>query len=183
MRNEDMLQSVLVGHNFPLFKKPWLIVRICNGWVPGAIMGGPARDEFMKKIPGRQGHPGPHPWRGHEEETWQARPSRIRDPPGWPRPLPHPHILPPFLLLFLFTLLQILVLPAESSPAPLPLNKDQLKTLTNKSPGRWYPMKGPGMKEMLQCKPFCWHSGLFDKYVLSLHKMLMIVLNILSTVR
>ena len=28
---------------------------------PGAIMGGPARDEVMKKIPGRQGRPGPHP--------------------------------------------------------------------------------------------------------------------------
>ena len=42
--------------------------------------------------------------------------------------------------------------------------------LINKSPGRWYPMKGPGMKEMLQFKPFCWHSGLFDKYVLSLQK-------------
>ena len=27
-------------------------------------------------------------------------------------------------------------------------------------------MKGPGMKEMLQFKPFCWHSGLFDKCVL-----------------
>ena len=27
----------------------------------GAIMGGPTRDEVMKKIPGRQGHPGPHP--------------------------------------------------------------------------------------------------------------------------
>ena len=29
--------------------------------LPGAIMGGPARDEVMKKIAGRQGHPGPHP--------------------------------------------------------------------------------------------------------------------------
>ena len=27
----------------------------------GTVMGGPARDEVMKKIPGRQGHPGPHP--------------------------------------------------------------------------------------------------------------------------
>ena len=43
-------------------------------------------------------------------------------------------------------------------------------------------MKGPGMKEMLQFKPFCWHSGLFDKCVLPLKKMLMIVLDILSTV-
>ena len=75
------------------------------------------------------------------------------------------------------------MLPAERSPAPLSLNEDQLKTLINKSPGRWYPMKGPGMKEMLQFKPFCWHSGLCDKYVLSSQKMLLIVLNILSTVR
>ena len=44
-------------------------------------------------------------------------------------------------------------------------------------------MKLPGMKEMLQFKPFRWHSGLFDKCVLSWHKMLLIVLNILSTVR
>ena len=83
-----------------------------------------------------------------------------------------PCILPPCLLLFLFALLRILVVPAESSPAPLSLNKDQLKALINKSPGRWYPMKGPGMKEMLQFKPFCWHSGLFDKHVLPLQKML-----------
>ena len=64
--------------------------------LPGAVMGGPARDEVMKKIPGRQGRPGPHPWRGHKEKTWQARPSRIRDPPGWPRPLPHPVSSPLF---------------------------------------------------------------------------------------
>ena len=113
---------------------------------------------------------GPYPWRGHEEKTWQARPSRIRDPPGWPRPLPHPVSSPLFLLLLLFALLQILVLPAESSPAPPSLNEDQLKTLINKSPGRSYPMKGPGMKGMLQFKPFCWHSGLFDKCVLPCKK-------------
>ena len=95
----------------------------------------------------------------------------------------HPTLRPPPFLLFLFALLRILVLPAESSPAPLSLNEDQLKTLINKSPGRCCPMKGPGMKEMLQCKCFCWHSGLCDKYVLSLQKMLLIVLNILSTVR
>ena len=71
------------------------------------------------------------------------------------------------------------MLPAESSSAPLSLNENQLKTLINNSPECWYPMKGPGMKEMLQFKPFSWHSGLFDKRVLSLHKMFMIVLNIL----
>ena len=147
----------------------------------GAVMGGPARDEVMKKIPGRQGHPGPHPWWGHDEKTWQARPSRMRDPPGWPRPLLHP-VSSPLFCCCSFALLRILVLPAESSPAPLSLIEDQLKTLINKSPGCWYPTKGPGMKEMLQFKPFCWHSALCDKYVLSLQKMVLIVLNILNTV-
>ena len=61
--------------------------------MPGAVMGGPARDEVMKKIPGRQGRPGPHLWWGHKEKTWQAR---IRDPPGWPPPLPHPVSSPLF---------------------------------------------------------------------------------------
>ena len=140
------------------------------------------------------------PWQDHEENTRQARPSRIPSMTrSWGKNLTGkavkdkgpsrlalasttPCILSPFLLLFLFALLRILVLPAESSPAPLSLNKDQLKMLINKSPERWYPMKGPGMKEMLQFKPFCWHSGLFDKCVLSLQKMLTIVLNIQSTV-
>ena len=110
-------------------------------------MGDPTHDKVMRKRPdmqGRSGHKGP---------------SRLT-----------PASTPPFLLLFLFALLQILVLPAESSPAPLSLNIDQLKTLINKSPGHWYPMKGPGMKEMLPFKPFCWHSGLFDKCALSLQK-------------
>ena len=133
--------------------------------LPGAIVGDPTHDEVMKKIPDTQGRSG---YKG------AARLASASTPPC---------ILPPFLLLVLFALLQILVLPAESSPAPLSLNKDQLKTLSNKSAGCWYPTKGPGMKEILQFKPFCWHSGLFDKCVLSLQKMLMIVLNILSTVR
>ena len=128
-------------------------------------MGDPAHDEVMKKILDRQGRPG---YKGS---------SRLASAST------QPCILPAFPLLLLFALLRILVLPAKSSPASLSLNKDQLKTLIDKSPGRWYPMKGPGMKEMLQFKPFCWHSGLFDKCVLSLQKMLMIVLNILSTVR
>ena len=133
-------------------------------YVPGAVVGDPTHDEVMRRRPDTQGHS------GHKEPSRLASASTP------------PCILSPFLLLFLFALLQILVLPAESSPAPLSLNKDQLKTLINKSPRRWYPMKGPGMKEMLQFNPFCWHSGLFDKCVLPLQKMLMIILNILSTV-
>ena len=131
----------------------------------GKAVQDPIHDEVVRKKPDRQGRPG------------HKGPSRLASAST------PPCILTPFLLLFLFDLVWILVLPAESSPAPLSLNKDQLKMLINKSPGWWYPIKGPGMKEMLPFKPFSWHSGLFDKCVLSLHKMLMIVLNILNTVR
>ena len=85
----------------------------------GAIMGDPTHDKVMRRRPDTQGRSG---YKG---------PSRLT-PASTP-----PYILPPFLLLFLFALLQILVLPAESSPAPLSLNKDQLKTLINKSPRCW----------------------------------------------
>ena len=88
--------------------------------MPGAVVGDPPRDEVMRKKPDTQGRSG------------YKRPSRLVSAST------PPCILPPLLLLFLFALLQILVLPAESSPAPLSLNKDQLKTLINKSPGRWY---------------------------------------------
>ena len=55
----------------------------------GAIVGDLTHGEVIKEIPDRQGCPGSHPWRGLEK-TFHARPSRIRDPPGWPRPLPYP---------------------------------------------------------------------------------------------
>ena len=78
-------------------------------------MGDPIHDEAMRKKPDTQGCSG------------CKGPSRLASAST------PPCILPPFLLFFLFALLQILVLPVESSPAPLSLNKDQLKTLINKS--------------------------------------------------
>ena len=44
------------------------------------------------------------------------------------------------------------------------------------------PYEGARDEGNASIQTFCWHSGLFDKCVISLHKMLMIVLNILSTV-
>ena len=82
-------------------------------------MGDPIHDKVMRKKPDTQGHSG---YKGPSRLASASTP---------------PCILPPFLLLFLFALLQILVLPAKSSPAPLSPNKDQLKTLINKSPGCW----------------------------------------------
>ena len=80
-------------------------------YVLGAVVGDPTHDKVMRRRPDTQGHSG------------HKGPSRLASAST------PPCILPPFLLLFLFTLLQILALPAESSPAPLSLNKDQLKTL------------------------------------------------------
>ena len=78
-------------------KIPWRMKRLLTLIFCARSNYGRSRsDEVMKKIQGRQGHLGPHPWRGHKEKTWQARPSRIRDPPGWPRPLPHPVSSPLF---------------------------------------------------------------------------------------
>ena len=45
------------------------------------------------------------------------------------------------------------------------------------------PYEGARDEGNASIQTFCWHSGLFDKCVISLHKMLMIVLNIVSTVR
>ena len=102
----------------------------------GVIMGDPAHDKVMRRRPETQGCSG---YKG---------PSRLTPASTQPCSL--------FLLLLsLFALLQIFALPAESSPATLSLNKGQHRTLINKSPGRWFPMKGPEMKEMFQVKnPF-----------------------------
>ena len=74
-------------------------------------MGDPTRDKVMRRRPDTQGRSG---YKGPSSLTPASTPSCI---------------LPPFLLLLLFALLQVL----ESSPAPLSLSKDQLKTLINKS--------------------------------------------------
>ena len=110
-------------------------------------MGDPTHDKVMRRRPEMQG------CSGYKE------PSRLT-------PASTPPCILPLLLLSLFVLLRIFALPAESSPAPLSLNKDQHRTLINKSLGHWFPMKGPKMKGMFQLKPFCWHSGLFGKYIL-----------------
>ena len=106
---------------------------IMNGCVPGAILGDPTHDNVMRRRPEMQGCSG---YKG---------PSRLTPASTQPCILP-------LLLLSLFVLLQIFALPAKSSPAPLSLNKDKHRTLINKSPGRWFPIKGPGMKEMFQVK-------------------------------
>ena len=101
--------------------------------IPGAIMGDPTHDKVMRRRPKTYGCSG---YKGSSRLTLAST---------------QPCILP-FSMLSLLVLLRIFALPAESSPAPLSLNKDQHRTLINKF-GRWFPMKGPGIKEMFQVKP------------------------------
>ena len=145
-------------------------------------MGVPACDEFMKKIPGRQGCLGPHPWRGHEEKTWQTRPSRIRDRPGWPRPLPHPvssalfcccSCLPccrflcclPRALLFLLHWMR-------TNLKPYLINLLDAATL-------W---RGQGWRKCFNSNPFAGILACLINVCSHCKKMLMIFLNILSTI-
>ena len=105
----------------------WEIPPMARSWrkyLTGKAVQDPIHDKVMRKKPDTQG---PSGYKGPSRLASASTP---------------PCILPPFLLLFLFALLQILVLPAESSPAPLSLVKDQLKTLINKSPRCWYPIEG-----------------------------------------
>ena len=55
LKNLFKIFIYLFGHT-----STWIFNLHCD-ILPGATMGGPARDEVMKKIPGRQGRPGPHP--------------------------------------------------------------------------------------------------------------------------
>ena len=96
-------------------------------------MGNPTHDKVMRRRPETQGCSG---YKG---------PSRLT-------PASTPPCILSLLLLSLFVLVWIFALPAESSPAPPSLNKDQHGTHINKSPGCWFPVKGPGMKEMFQVK-------------------------------
>ena len=108
-------------------------IQILSPYLLGAIMGDPTHDKVTRRRPETQGCSG---YKG---------PSRLT-------PASTPTCRLPILLLSLFVLVWILALPAVSSPASLSLNKDQHRTLINKSTGCWFPVKGPGMKEMFQLK-------------------------------
>ena len=146
-------------------------------------MGDPTHDKVMRRRPETQSHSG-----SLHDEVMRKRPdmqgrSGHKGPSRLAPASTAPCILSPFLLLLLFTLLQILVLPAKSSPVPLSVNEDQLKTLTNKSPGCRYPMTGPGMKEMLHSNPSAGILACLINVCSHCKKMLMIILSILHTVR
>ena len=70
-----------------------------------------------------------------------------------------------FLMLAILDYSLISVTQVDSLPQSLP-KQNQLRTLINLSPGRWYPIKLSRMKGVFQFRPLCWHASLLGKCVL-----------------
>ena len=70
-----------------------------------------------------------------------------------------------FLILVILDYSLISVTQAEGLPLSLS-KQNQLRTLINMSPGRWYPIKLSKMKRVFQSRPIYWHSSLLGKCIL-----------------
>ena len=101
----------------------------------------------------RSQHMRSHPWQGHEE-TGQARQIRTS---GITKSCPSTH-LKDFCL---SDACYIRLLPnfcAQVEGLPQSLSKqNQLRTLINRSPGQWNPIRLSRMKGVFQFKLLCWH--------------------------
>ena len=70
-----------------------------------------------------------------------------------------------FLMLAVLDYSLISVTQAQGLPRSLS-KQNQLRTLINMSPGRWYPIRLSRMKGVFQFRPLCWHSSLLGKCLL-----------------
>ena len=70
-----------------------------------------------------------------------------------------------FLMLAMLDYSLISLTQLEGLPRSLS-KQNQLRTLINRSPGRWYPIRLSRMKGVFQFRPLCWHSSLLGKCVL-----------------
>ena len=105
-----------------------------------------------------------HPWRGHEEKTWQARQIRTS---GILKSFPGAHLkdVSVFLMLVILDYSLISVTLVEGLPWSLS-KQNQLRTLIIMSPRRWYPIRLSRMEGVFQSRPLYWHSSLLGKCVL-----------------
>ena len=72
-----------------------------------------------------------------------------------------------FVSLMLAILDYSLISVTQVDGLPQALSKqNQLRTLINMSPGRWYPIRLSRMKGVFQFRPPCWHSSLLGKCLL-----------------
>ena len=67
-----------------------------------------------------------------------------------------------FLMLAVLDYSLISVTQAKGLPRSLS-KQNQLRSLINMSPGRWYPIRLSRMKKVFQFRSLCWHSSLLGK--------------------
>ena len=113
---------------------------------PGASTRDPTHDKVMRRRLDKQGRSG-------LQGFWKAAPACTLK------------MTSVFLMLAILDHSLISVTQVDSLPQSLP-KQNQLRTLINLSPGRWYPIRLSRMKGVFQFRPLCWHSRLLGKCVL-----------------
>ena len=120
---------------------------------------------FPRGIPAGSRHTRPHPWQGREQKTGRQSGSGLQ---GFRKAAPALALKMIFVFLMLALLDHSLISVTQVDGLPQALSKqNQLRTLSNMSPGRWYPLRLSRMKGVFQFRPLCWHSSLLGKCVLT----------------
>ena len=119
--------------------------RVCQG-LPGASTRDPTHEKVVRRRPDKQGRSG-------LQGFWKAAPALTLK------------MISVFLMLAILDYSLISVTWVEGLPRSLS-KQNQLRTLINMSPGRWYPIRLCRMKGVFPFRPFCWHSSLLGKCVL-----------------
>ena len=80
-----LLSSPMAGHapvSDLMLEKAWhdqaVLPNLPASELLRAVVGDPTHDKVMRRRPDTRGRSGSHPWRGHEEKTWHARPFRTQ---------------------------------------------------------------------------------------------------------
>ena len=114
--------------------------------LPGASTQDPTHDKIMQRRPDKQGRSG-------LQGFLKAAPVLTLK------------TISAFWMLAILDYSLISVTQVEGLPQSLS-NQNQLRTLANRAPGWWDPIRLYRMKGVIQFRPLCWHSSLFGKCVL-----------------
>ena len=120
--------------------------RSTKGLLPGASTRDPTHEKVMRRRPYKQGRSG---IQGFKKVALVLTLKMISV----------------FLMLAILDYSLISVKQVEGLPWSLS-KQNQLRTLINMSPRRWYPIRLSRVNEEFQFRPLCWHSSLLAKCVL-----------------
>ena len=133
---EDPLAKGMATHSSIL---AWRIL-------PGVSTWDPTHDKVVRRRPDKQGRSG-------LQGFWKAAPVLTLK------------MISVCLMLAVLDYSLISVTQVDGLPQSLS-KQNQLRTLINMSPGRWYPIRLSRMKGVFQFRPLYWHSSLLGKCVL-----------------